>query len=66
MHILGQSFTVVRYKKSKLKTQEEIYGTTRENMSKAMNEGVKIHGKVVFTLVGLLVEPITDIEKPKG
>ena len=43
------------------------YGTKRSNMSKVMNEGVRMHCKSVmanlFTLVGLLVETSTAIQK---
>ena len=46
------------------------YGTTRENMSMAMNKGFKTSCKAVtsnvFTVVGLLVEPITATAKPNG
>ena len=56
--------------KSKQKTYEQIYGMTRAKMSTVMNEGVKISFKVVttqlFTVVGLLVEISTAIEKSKG
>ena len=45
-------------------------GTTRSSMSMVMNEGVEIHFKAVmiqvFTVVGLIVELGTAIEKPKG
>ena len=52
------------------KSNRKKYGTARANMSTVMNEGVDIHCKAVttqlFTLVGLLVELGTAIEKSKG
>ena len=60
----------VRGDQIKHKTQEEIYGSTRSNMSMVMNKGVKMHWKSsmaqVFTVVGLIVELSTAISKTKG
>ena len=46
------------------------HGTTRANMPRKTNEGVMILCKTItanlLTIVGLLVEPITSLEKPKG
>ena len=59
-------------KSSLLKINKTVnkYGTTRANMSTVMDEGVQMCCKSVtsnlFTVVCLLVEPITSIEKPKG
>ena len=46
------------------------YGTTRSNMSRVTNEGVVMCCKAItvnlLKVVGLIVEPSTDIAKPKG
>ena len=46
------------------------HGTTRANMPRKTNEGVMILCKTItanlLTIVGLLVEPITSLAKPKA
>ena len=61
---------IVMDNQRKQQTYEEIYGTTRANMSTVMNEEVRICCKSVtaqvFTLVGLLVELSIVIKKSNG
>ena len=51
------------------KEKENKYGTTRANMSNVINKGVNMCCKAVppnlFTVLRLIFEPITGVEKQK-
>ena len=63
--MLSYAVIIFKYKQNSKK-----YGITLANMSTAINKGIKMRCKSVtanfFTVVGLLVENITAIAKPKG